>query len=53
MFLSGEKIEGERCMSAECSSVKAGSQQSSIPFPWVKGGGPLFLGWGPLITGGW
>ena len=47
MFLSRENIEGERCMSAEGSSVK-----SSTSFPKVKGGGPLFSGPGPLITGG-
>ena len=52
MFLLGEKIEGERCMSAEGSSVKGSSQQSSTSFPKVKGGGPLFSGLGPLITGG-
>ena len=52
MFLSREKIEGEMCMSAEGSSVKGSSQQSSTSFPNVKGGGPLFSGWGPLITGG-
>ena len=52
MFLSGEKIEGEKCMSAEGSSVKGSSQQSSTSFPGVKGGGPLFSGRGPLITGG-
>ena len=53
MFLSRERIEGERCMSAEGSSVKGSSQQSSASFPKVKGGGPLFSGLGPLITGGW
>ena len=52
MFLLGEKIKGERCMSAEGSSVKGSSQQSSTSFPWVKGGGLLFSGWDPLITGG-
>ena len=52
MFLSGEKIKGERYMSAEGSSVKVSSQQSSTSFPKVKGGGPLFSGLGPLITGG-
>ena len=52
MFLSREKIEGDRCMSAEGSSVKGSSQQSSTSFPKVKGGGPLFSGPGPLITGG-
>ena len=52
MFLLGEKIEGERCMSAEGSSVKGSSQQSSTSFPKVKGGGPLFSGQGPLIIGG-
>ena len=52
MFLSGEKIKGERCMSAEDSSVKGSSQQSSTYFLKVKGGGPLFSGPGPLIAGG-
>ena len=52
MFLLGEKIDGESCMSAEGSSVKGSSQQSSTSFPKVKGGGPLFSGLGPLITGG-
>ena len=52
MFLSGEKIKGERCMSAEGSSVKGGRQQSFTSFPKVKGVGPLFSGPGPLITGG-
>ena len=42
----------ERCMTAEGSSVKGSSQQSSTSFPKVKGGGPLFSGPGPLITGG-
>ena len=52
MFLSGEKVEGERCMSAEGSSVKGSSQQSSTCGPKVKGGGPLFSSPGPLIMGG-
>ena len=52
MFLSGEKIKGERCMSAEGSSVKGSSQQSSISFLKVKGEGLLFSGLGQLITGG-
>ena len=52
MFLSGEKIEGERCMSTEGSGVNGSSQQSSTSFPGVKGGGPLFSGRGLLITGG-
>ena len=52
MFLSGDKIEGERCMSSEGSSVNGSTQQSSTSFPKVKGGGPLFSGQGPLITGG-
>ena len=39
-------------MSAEGSSVKGSSQQSSTSFPNVKGGSPLFSGRGPLITGG-
>ena len=38
-------------MSAEGSSVTSNSQQSSSSFPKVKGGGPLFSGWGRLITG--
>ena len=44
--------EGERCMSAEGSSVKGSSEQSSTSFPKVKGGDPLFSGPDPLITGG-
>ena len=52
MFLSREKIEGGRCMSAEDSSVKGSIQQSSTSGPKVKGGRPLFPGLGPLITGG-
>ena len=52
MFLSGEKVEGERCMSAEGSSVKGSSQQSSTSGPKVKGGGPLFSGWAYLLQGG-
>ena len=51
MFLLVEKIEGERCMPAEGSSVKGSSQQSSTSFPKVKGGGPLFSGLGPLFSG--
>ena len=39
-------------MSAEGSSVKGSCQQSFTSFPKVKGGGPLFSGWGPLIMGG-
>ena len=53
MFLSGEKVEGERYMSAEGSSVKSSSQQSSTSFPKVEAGGLLFSGPGPLITGDW
>ena len=53
MFLWGQKLEGERCMSAEGSSAKGSSQQSSTSVPKVKGGGPLFSGQGPLIMGGW
>ena len=52
MFMSREKVKGERCMSAEGSSVKGSSQQSSTSFPKIKGGGPLFSGLGPLIMGG-
>ena len=47
-----EKVEGERCMSAEGSSLKGSSQQTSTSGPKVKGGGPLFSGRGPLIMGG-
>ena len=39
-------------MSAEGSSIKDSSQQSSTSGPKVKGGGPLFSGPGPLIMGG-
>ena len=39
-------------MSAQGSSVKGSSQQSSTSVPKVKGGGPLFSGRGPLIMGG-
>ena len=39
-------------MSAEDSSVKGSSQQSSTSGPKVKGGGTLFSGRGPLILGG-
>ena len=42
MFLSGEKIEGKRCMSAEGSSVEGSSPQSWTSFPKVKGGGHYF-----------
>ena len=51
MFLSGERVEGQRCISAEGSSVKGSNQQSSTSGPKVKGGGPLFSGPGPLIIG--
>ena len=53
MFLSRETIEGEWCMSAEGSSVKGSSQQSSTSFPKVKGGGPLFQAGAHLLQGGW
>ena len=53
MFLWGEKVEGERCMSAEGLSVKGSSQQSWTSGPQLLGGGPLFSGLGPLIMGGW
>ena len=52
MFLAREKVEGERCMSAEGSSVKGSSKQSSTSGPKVKGGGPLFSDLGPLNMGG-
>ena len=53
MFLSRQKLKGERYMSAEGSSVKGSSQQSSTSFPKFKGGGPLFSGPGHLFQGGW
>ena len=53
MFLSGEKMEGKRCMSAEGSSVKGSSQQSSTSFPKVKGGGHYFQASAHLLQGGW
>ena len=52
MFLSGEKVEGEKVHISSGSSVKGSSQQSSTSGPEVKGGGPLFSGQGPLIMGG-
>ena len=52
MFLWRENVEGEKYISAEGSSVKGSSQQSSTTGPEVKGGGPLFSGRGPLIMGG-
>ena len=52
MFLLGEKIEGESCMSAEGSSVKGSSQQSSTSFPWFKGGGPVIFRPGPIYYRG-
>ena len=52
MFLSGERVDRERCMSAEGSSVKGSSQQSSTSGPKVKEGDPLFSSPGPLIIGG-
>ena len=52
MFLWGEKVEGEKYISAQGSSTKGSSQQSSTSGPKVKGGGPLFSGRGPLIMGG-
>ena len=53
MFLWGEKAEEEKCISAQGSSVEGSSQHSSTSGPKVKGGGPLFSDWGPLIMGGW
>ena len=52
MFVWGEKVEGEKCISAQGSSVKGSSQQSSTSGLKVKGGGPLFSGRGPFIMGG-
>ena len=42
----------EKCISAQGSSAKGSSQQSSTSVPKVKGGGPLFSGWGPTMGGG-
>ena len=53
MFLLGEKVGGKMHVSWGLSSIKGSSQQSSISFPKVKGGGPLFSGWVPLIMVGW
>ena len=53
MFLSEERLEGKKCISAQGSSVNGSSQQSSTSGPKVKRGGWLFSGWGPLIMGGW
>ena len=50
MFLWGEKVEGEKYISAQGWSVKGSSQQSSTSGLKVKGG-PLFSGLGPLIMG--
>ena len=53
--MSGEKVEGERCVSAEGSSVKGSSQQSSTSGPKVKGG-PVIFRPGPtyyIWVGGW
>ena len=55
MFLSGEKVEGEKCISAQGSSVKGSSQQSSTPGPKVNGRGPVIFRLGPTYYwgGGW
>ena len=52
MFLSGEKVEGERCMSTEGSSVKGSSQQSSTSSPKVEGGAHYFQARAHLLWGG-
>ena len=52
MFLSGEKLEGEKCISAQGSSVKDSSQQSSTSGPKVKRGGPIIFRPGPTYYGG-
>ena len=52
MFLSGEKVEGERCMSADGSSVKGSSQQSFTFGPKVKGGAHYFQVRAHLLLGG-
>ena len=45
-------MKGERCMSAEGSSVKGSSQQSSTSFPKVKGGTRYFQARAHLLQGG-
>ena len=52
MFLSGEKLEGGKCISVQGSSVKGSSQQSSTSGPKVKGGGPIIFRLGPTYYGG-
>ena len=51
MFLSGERVEGERCMSAEGSSVKDSNQQSSTSDPKVKGRARYFQAGAHLLWG--
>ena len=53
MFLSREKVEGERCMSAEGLIVKDNSQQSSTSGPEIKGGACYFQAGARLLQGGW
>ena len=53
MFLSGEKLEGEKCISAQGSSVKGSSQQSSTSGPKVKGGACYFQVGAHLLWGDW
>ena len=52
MFLSGENLERGKCISAQGSSVKGSSQQSSTSFPKVKGRGPIIFRPGPTYYGG-
>ena len=53
MFLSGDKVEGEKCISAQGSSVKGSSQQSSTSGPKVKGGAHYFQTMAHLLWEGW
>ena len=50
MFLSGEKVEGAKCISAQGSSVKGSSQQSSFG-PKFKGGARYFQAGAHLLWG--
>ena len=51
MFLWWEKVEGEKCISVQGSSVKGSSQQSSTSGPKVKGGAHYFQAGAHLLWG--
>ena len=54
MCLWGEKVEGEKCISAQGSSVKGSSQQSFTSGPKVKGGAYYFQAGAQLLwVGKW